>query len=443
VNLSLHSPFGNLLADVAVSQANIYRLPKEYGTCALSRLLIHKLISLLNSGETVDLYFQFVSSTKTRGSRFSHDVCAHQLNEGPFPPRPLENANDVNLTLNACAWIVLQDVDTPIEAESARDAWLAVAGADCVIHVLSIALCREIFQLFGHTDDIVALETCSGARELLLSLSAKGVVRVWNVVSRSCIAEYTTDATCIAVAPSGSMFYTGHANGAVRSWLMPLAVAVDTQMFNETSAMATVQLKRRIVALRTARNAVIALDRRPTLSVLVDAAYDSGVDSGTPVVARAVHHEWSVPQTNEQCGIDVSPDGLRVLLGDQAGDLSLFDIASGQRVGLKKAQSRLIALKRALWSLDCRDVVCVGDAPFVWRWKFMHPDERRELTEEYTQTIAMREIEAQVRAEQRNESKPAATASTTSTAATTSTASTNDTHGSVLPAVKRSKKRLH
>lgn len=347
---------------------------------------------------------------------------------------------------------MLQDVDTPIEAQSARDVWLAVAGADCVIHVLSIALCREIFQLFGHTDDIVALESCGGARELLLSLSAKGVVRVWNVVSRSCIAEYTTDATCIAVAPSGTMFYTGHANGAVRSWLMPLAVAVDTQMFNESSAMSLVQLKRRIVALRTARNAVIALDRRPTLSVLVGAEpFSAASDSGLSVAPVAVQHEWSVPQTNERCGIDVSPDGLRVLLGDQAGDLSLFDIASGERVGLKKAQSRLIALKRALWSLDCRDVVCVGDAPFVWRWKFMHPDERRELAEEYTQTIAMREIEAQVRAEQKNEAKQAsssAAASTTTTAAATSSSataatSTNETNGSVLPAVKRSKKRLH
>lgn len=350
----------------------------------------------------------------------------------------------MNLTLNACAWIVVQDVDTPIEAQSARDAWLAVAGGDCVIHMLSLASCREIFQLVGHTDDIVALESCAGARELLLSLSAKGVVRVWNVVNRSCVAEYATDATCIAVASNGSMFYTGHVNGAVRTWLMPLAVTVDTQMFNDTSAMSCVQLKRRIIALRTARNALVVLDRRPALSVLVDSTYDIVADSGTPVVARSVHHEWSVPQINEQCSIDVSPDGLRVLLGDQAGDMSLFDVATGACVGLKKAQSRLIALKRALWSVDCRDVVCVGDAPFVWRWKFMHPEERRELTEEYTQTIAMREIEAQVRAEH-----AAAKQSTATTMAPPpppppqSGANDNETNGSVLPTVKRSKKRLH
>jgi hypothetical protein len=357
----VHAPFANLVADVAGTQANVYRVPAD--------------------AETVDSFMHF-------------------LNDGPFPARAAAAA--VDLTLLACAWIVLRDADSPDATHSARDAWLAVAGADCTVHVLSLALGRELFQLAGHADAVVALESCAGVRELLLSLSAAGEVRVWNVGTRACVAVYASDATCIALSPDGTTFYTGHRHGAVRTWRVPVA-AVDTQTCTDDDALATVALPQRVGALRAARGAVVALDRRPALSVLTAAADRHDVDSDATVVARHVHHWWSVPSVTEQCNLDVSPDGARVLLGDAAGDLTLFSAVTGLPLALKKAQSRSIALRRAQWSHDGRGVVCVGDGPFVWRWKFMHPSVRSELDDEFKQTLAMRELEQKVRAERPGE----------------------------------------
>lgn len=366
----VHAAFGNLLADVGGTQANVYRLPAE--------------------GETVDLFFQFI-------------------NEGPFPAP----GTPVDLALHACAWLVLRDVDTADDSRSARDAWLAVAGADRTVHVLSLALGRELFQLSGHADAIVGLESCGGARELLVSLGESGAVRLWNVATRACVAEYATDATCVAFAPDGSRFYTGHTHGAVRTWRVPPA-AVAVQSFTDADADACVALPRRVVSLRAARGALVVLDSRPALSLLVSdaAAYDAAAsdaqwrERAPAVVARLVHRSWSVPAVTMRCGVDVAPDGVHVLLGDQSGNLTLYAADTGLPLASKKAQSRSIALKRALWSHDCRGVVCVGDAPFVWRWKYLHPSVRNDLAEEYRQTLALREIEEEVRAER--QPRPAA-----------------------------------
>jgi hypothetical protein len=65
----------------------------------------------------------------------------HFTNAGLHPaPREPYEPSDAELQLAAVAWLV------PLHA---RDTYLALAGADCAVHLVSLAHHDEFFQLKG------------------------------------------------------------------------------------------------------------------------------------------------------------------------------------------------------------------------------------------------------------------------------------------------------
>lgn len=91
------------------------------------------------------------------------------------------------------------------------DAWLATAGADSLIHILSLANSQEVKVLEGHkseceikrrmkiTDNVIEtildLQSHPQNDNIILSTSKDGTLRLWDIDASACLAIFECDAT--------------------------------------------------------------------------------------------------------------------------------------------------------------------------------------------------------------------------------------------------------
>lgn len=116
-----------------------------------------------------------------------------------------------------------------------NDAWLAAAGADGLIHIVSLANSQEIDILAGHTskiydciclwihehlkfgscwflESINDLQTHPFSDNYILSTSRDGTIRLWDVDARKCLVIFEADATVtvslsdVAAFPPGPLY---------------------------------------------------------------------------------------------------------------------------------------------------------------------------------------------------------------------------------------------
>ncbi|EIE87898.1 hypothetical protein RO3G_12609 [Rhizopus delemar RA 99-880] len=101
------------------------------------------------------------------------------------------------------------------------DAWLATAGADGLIHILSLANSQEIKILEGHSKTIHDLQSHPQNDNIILSTSKDGTIRLWDVDENICLAIFECDATVSCFHPSGTKFVSGNSRGELREWQIP------------------------------------------------------------------------------------------------------------------------------------------------------------------------------------------------------------------------------
>ncbi|RKP38494.1 WD40-repeat-containing domain protein, partial [Dimargaris cristalligena] len=109
-----------------------------------------------------------------------------------------------------CCWI-----------HQAEDAWLATAGTDAQIHVLSLAYSRELCRLKGHTGAITDLQSHPHKDHYILSASRDGSVRLWDLRSRQTVLQVPVTTRAISFHPSGNSFFTGTSRGKIEQWAIP------------------------------------------------------------------------------------------------------------------------------------------------------------------------------------------------------------------------------
>ncbi|KAI9494347.1 WD40-repeat-containing domain protein [Zychaea mexicana] len=102
-----------------------------------------------------------------------------------------------------------------------NDAWLALAGTDGLIHIVSLANSKEIAILHGHTKTIHDLQTHPSSDNYILSTSKDGTARLWDVDAKRCLAIFEADATVTCFDQTGEKFISGSARGELREWIIP------------------------------------------------------------------------------------------------------------------------------------------------------------------------------------------------------------------------------
>ncbi|KAI7858713.1 WD40-repeat-containing domain protein [Circinella umbellata] len=102
-----------------------------------------------------------------------------------------------------------------------NDAWLALAGTDGLIHIVSLANSREINILHGHTKTIHDLQTHPSSDNYILSTSKDGTVRLWDVDAKRCLVIFEADATVTCFDQTGEKFISGNSRGELREWIIP------------------------------------------------------------------------------------------------------------------------------------------------------------------------------------------------------------------------------
>jgi WD40 repeat protein len=92
-----------------------------------------------------------------------------------------------------------------------------------VIQVISVVEGEVISQLHGHTSSVTDLSapTTSNCPAQLLSLSADGNLRLWNVVQCTCLCSLSANAVSAVMSQQGTCFYTGHKGGKISCWEIP------------------------------------------------------------------------------------------------------------------------------------------------------------------------------------------------------------------------------
>ena len=121
--------------------------------------------------------------------------------------------------LTTCCWVSLKGL---------KDACLAVAGDSGEIVVIShVRSCAE-FLLKGHTSSVTVLAPVRTRPGLLLSRSDDGTIRLWDIVTESCVREYQSEVggkencfTSLAVLPDGKHFFASDGRGFVYALAIP------------------------------------------------------------------------------------------------------------------------------------------------------------------------------------------------------------------------------
>ncbi|KAI9300683.1 WD40-repeat-containing domain protein [Cunninghamella echinulata] len=105
-----------------------------------------------------------------------------------------------------------------------EDAWIATGGADCKIHIFSLAYSREVIILKGHSKRILDIQSHPLNDRYIISVSSDDSVRLWDVDNKRCLAVFEADATVACFHPSGESFITGNSKGDFRLWSIPESV---------------------------------------------------------------------------------------------------------------------------------------------------------------------------------------------------------------------------
>ena len=125
-----------------------------------------------------------------------------------------------------CAWL---------ESSAKGDAYLAVAGEDCVVQVLSLGRTKVVAMLQGHGAKITNVATHG---DLLLSAGEDKTVRLWAWRANVAVAVFETAATALAFVETtdGLGFLAGAADGTVRLWKIGREMAERASVMREAPA---------------------------------------------------------------------------------------------------------------------------------------------------------------------------------------------------------------
>ncbi|KAK3240882.1 hypothetical protein CYMTET_49314 [Cymbomonas tetramitiformis] len=283
--------------------------------------------------------------------------------------------------LTSCCWL-----STSGSEEEFGDSLLAVGGKDKCISVISSVKNRVISLLKGHDKAISTIAACAARPDLLLTSSKDGTMRVWDWEQEKCLTVFEANTvTAVAFDLDGTAVITGHSNGSLRLWDLPLKEMPGAKRKRETayeSVAARVSMREASRLLQLAENGhERAVDCLRMLSDgrLITKSVDGRIyiwqyNNTTPLNRIHAMKVPGCPQTTDyfsSFGVTTSGDFLAA--GNNSGEVYVFNTTSGTKVANFSPTKVSDTVRACEISDDCRHVLAVFGDGFIWRYEFVDP----------------------------------------------------------------------
>ncbi|KAL1934388.1 hypothetical protein VTP01DRAFT_6570 [Rhizomucor pusillus] len=245
-----------------------------------------------------------------------------------------------------------------------NDAWLAAAGADGLIHIVSLANSQEIDILAGHTKSINDLQTHPFSDNYILSTSRDGTIRLWDVDARKCLVIFEADATVTCFHPDGEKFISGNSRGELREWKIPAlnaAKGLDEPF--------TVEKKHsRLFKKMHGENYIdcIRFANGKVLSKSVNGRMEYW-DAETETTIRS----FRIRTGENFSRFDVSLDESFFCVGTSSGSVYVYNLQTGKMVSELSHRRSTKSVRCCTFTRDCRQVICAGEDGFIWRYDYI------------------------------------------------------------------------
>jgi WD40 repeat protein len=231
------SPDGDLLASGGFREVKLWRRPHNVHKALLSGDAPVQAIALSPDGKTVAvgeasgaIKLWNVADAKDPKTLAGHTAAVTGLRFLPGGAKIVSGSLDKTIRLwNAADGTAAGQVETPTPINAVAlvgdGAQVAAGGADNVVRLWTLpAEAAAQFtagpQLAGHTGPITALATSPAEKTQLISASADGSIRQWNLADNQMIREIKHGAaiTAMAVRPDGKQIASAGADNQIKLW---------------------------------------------------------------------------------------------------------------------------------------------------------------------------------------------------------------------------------
>ncbi|KAI8979826.1 WD40-repeat-containing domain protein [Mycotypha africana] len=253
------------------------------------------------------------------------------------------------------------------------DALLATAGADKLIHILSLAHSEEIKTLEGHTKLIYDLQSHPHNDHIILSTSKDGTIRLWDVDEGKCLVIFEADATVSCFHPSGEQFISGNARGEFRIWDIP---STSNRMDDDDYEPVTVGKKHSRLLRKIHGDTYIDCIRFANGHVLSKSI--NGKIEYWDYETEKTLRSFRIRSGENFCRLDVSLDELFFCVGSSQGSIFIYNLETGKLVTELGHRRSTKAVHCCVFSRDCRQIVAAGEDGFIMRYDYIDDDTLKE-----------------------------------------------------------------
>jgi len=306
------------------------------------------------------------------------DIMAHYILNGQgYLPGPNGKQPTVEGQMNTMCWI--RKVD---------DALMATAGVDKIIHILSLAYCKEISNLTGHQDTVEDLISHPKNNNIIISSSKDGTVRIWDVYKEKCICIYKLkyNPTVIALDDEGEKLIIGTESGFVIEGIIP------DWIYNEEAYNEKIKSDELPITFHTdSKYQSIKNSGNKVHSTTIDSI---GFINNTNILSKDINghiYQWNL-ETNEiikefknrslmrqnRCRFDISSDKLLFCVGTAFGTVLVFDISQGKMISEIGHKRSTDPVKCSIFTRNCKSIIYSSDNASIWRFDYVSKKQKKE-----------------------------------------------------------------
>jgi hypothetical protein len=440
-------PFvSNLMGTVGGSQANIYDNANCGSHLDLIENFVHRDTNFFVALAQVEPSLAPVSSSGGLPANKSMAPPAPKVKKGGKKSGSLTdegwNMDDIDLSrreLRTCCWLRGPSVSAQLAGRDIQDdddlfeeCWLAVAGADQIVHLLSSSRSKIAAMLFGCLSPVAAVASdatgpAGGSGRRIAAITKKSQLCVWNIqplLDHMSQVDYEPPQTvqavldlpgckpvCDADVPEGIFcLYWCQGVGLLMGSRAGYAYCIpadENGNLIEPLAMVTIQSPH--------KGALGDLEYIMQMPIAPDAAGRRAVVSKSgdgrvfvwAVPNRKIMTDWARSKSDQVMNVDlwpgmaeslripncsgvvtgpvvfdVTPDGAYIVCGSSKGQVYICDLRSGVRVATlehKRLTHPIASVQFA--KPQCQSVLFCSQS-FVWRYDFIDPEELRLLREQ-------------------------------------------------------------
>ncbi|KAJ1960935.1 hypothetical protein IWQ62_004042 [Dispira parvispora] len=305
-------------------------------------------------------------------------MCNYRLgseSEGNETTTSIENSGGASLEFTTCCWIHREE-----------DAWLAVAGSDAHIHILSLAYSKELGRLGGHTEAITDLQAHPLNDYHILSASKDGTVRLWDLRIHRCVCVFQVHTNVTSFHPSGRTFYTGTSRGKLEEWTIPCELLDSAASLDPDSSELPFQVAqgKSILTYHHGLSDVIVCIRQAQGNLVFSNA--SGMLVLCDYQGNILQQMRVKNNGTNRCRFDISLDEQYLCVGNGQGVVYVFQLTLGKIIAELKHKRSTKAIKTCVFTRDCRSILYGSDDAFLWRFDYIDDDTLREWATRHSVT---------------------------------------------------------